>query len=142
MGRVYVICVGNDLNGDDGAGLIVHEGIEGIPKMKSVFAYTAPENFTDDIIDYAPERAVLVDAADFGAEHGTVANISLDSIQQSHFSTHRAPFKILADALAKDGIPFSIVGIQVRDTGLGMPMTDKVLKACEGLVKDIKRARA
>ena len=141
-GRIYVICVGNDLNGDDGAGLAVYEGIKDLGGMRCVFAYTAPENFTDDIMDYMPERVIIIDAADFGAEAGTIRPIPLDSIEKSHFSTHRAPFKMIAMALSKASLQLSILGIQAKRTGLGDKMSESVRLSCMKLVRKIRDARS
>ena len=65
-GRVTVVCVGNELNGDDAAGAMASRLIGKPDGMQVIFAHTAPENFLDEIMEYKPDRVVLVDAADFG----------------------------------------------------------------------------
>jgi len=134
--------VGNDLNGDDGAGLLVCDKMEKMEGVKTAITFTAPENFVDDAIAFKPDRVVLIDAADWGGFAGEVCELSMDTIQKAHFSTHRAPLKIIRDRLAKKKILFSVVGIQAKTIGLGEQMSKEVRKACLLLAENILAFRS
>jgi hydrogenase 3 maturation protease len=136
-GKLSIICVGNELNGDDGAGHMLYELLKGKIPHQLIYAYTAPENFIDEIIEYSPEKILLVDACDFGGTPGQTKTIEPDKIQKTHFSTHRAPLGILIRQLKQKKIQTQIIGIQPGDTGLGSPITAEVAKSVRELAKHI-----
>ncbi len=141
-GRVSIVCVGNELSGDDALGYAVWEGIKDIQGAQVIFASTFPENFTDEIIDYAPEKVMLVDGADFKGTGGEIRVLDERSIQSVSFSTHRAPLKIFTGRLRQEGIETVLVGVQIEATGLGEPMSASVKKAAEYIVEGITSARS
>ncbi|MBU0762649.1 MAG: hydrogenase 3 maturation endopeptidase HyCI [Candidatus Altiarchaeota archaeon] len=135
MGKVCFVCVGNELSGDDGFGPYVHSLIEG--RVHAIDASTFPEAFVGVIIEKRPERVVLLDAAEFGAAPGELHIIDPSTIEQSHFSTHRAPLKHFINSLGKEGIPVVLLCVQAKKTGLGEEMSQEVKTAAEDIAKKI-----
>ena len=102
------------------------EKLRGLDGMQVIYAYTAPENFIDEVAEYNPDRVVVVDAADFGGFPGEIRTLESDSIQSTHFSTHRAPIRLLKKSLNDKGLDVFFVGIQAVSTGLGEPLSSEV----------------
>ncbi len=73
--RLAVLGIGNELYGDDGAGvalarLLAQSGIA--PGMMQAFeAGPAPENFTGSLRKFMPSHVLMVDAANLGLEPGS-----------------------------------------------------------------------
>ena len=109
--------IGNELNGDDAAGVLttrlVRSLIEGkqYPKGRDVRADgsfffgshsviieagLAPENFTGVLRRFRPDFILLLDAAQFGNEPGHVAVIDVDQAGGFGASTHLQPLATLA----------------------------------------------
>ena len=69
--RVAILGVGNESNGDDGAGVrVVRELAARMPATPGVLlidAGTAPENFTGPLRRFRPELVIEIDAAHLGA---------------------------------------------------------------------------
>ncbi len=140
-GRVFVVCVGNELSGDDGFGPAVYSLIKDVPGVRAVDASTFPEAFVGEIIDYKPDLVVLLDAADFGGASGELRTIDPATIEQSHFSTHRAPLKLFVKSLAKEGIPVVLLCVQAVQTGLGEPLSPEVRDAVAQLTSGVLRIK-
>lgn len=136
---MLIVCVGNELSGDDAFGYHVYEKIKHMD-VKSIYAYTAPENFLDEIIDSKPERVVLVDAAVFGGRPGELSEISIEDVETSSFSTHRAPLKLFVNRLKDNGIEVRLICVQAVQTGLGQLMSGQVSDAAESLAETISES--
>ena len=74
--RVAIVGVGQELNGDDVAGLLVARALATAAAAHAhvlvVEAGPAPENFTGALRRFAPQAILFVDAANLGAEPGAV----------------------------------------------------------------------
>lgn len=125
--RVAVLGVGSELRADDIAGMTVAALIdEHIKKdslngrLKVFFGATAPENLTGEIKRYAPTHLIIVDAADTGAEPGTIDYIKPEEVAGISFSTHMMPIKILVDYLNQSfPCEVTIIGIQPKVLSFG-----------------------
>ena len=137
--RASIVCVGNELNGDDGFGARLFDKLKNVesPRLQVIYAATAPENFIDVVLEFKPELVVVFDAADFHGTPGEVRQLSLDDIESTSFSTHRSPMKLFSRFFSKRGIPVKFIGVQVRKTGLGEKMTREVEKAADDASKSL-----
>lgn len=143
QGRVSLLCVGNELNGDDALGKCLSSQLrEADPDLQVIYASTAPENFVGEVIRFKPERVVVVDAGDFGEQPGKIMELPVDSLQDFHFSTHRMPMKHLARRFRQDGIDTAFLAVQAKAMETGQPMSGEVKAACELLAQQIMDARA
>lgn len=136
-GRVSIVCVGNELSGDDALGPMVYAGIRDTPGIQAIDASTFPEAFVEEILEYHPDGVVLVDAADFGGAAGEIRVIDPSTIESFHFSSHRAPIKLFISSLSEKKIPVTLLCVQAKQTGLGQKMSSKVRCAAEELIKKI-----
>jgi len=135
------LCVGNELSGDDGVGAFVAEGLAGLSGAQVIYAHTAPENFIDEVREYRPQKAVVIDAADFGGRPGEIRLLEAKALQAAHFSTHRAPMRLLIGALEAAGIGVAVVGVQAAGMGLGEPMCREVEEAAREIIDSVKSVR-
>lgn len=128
--RLAVLGIGNELNGDDAAGMLVaralRDGICGsvgsggswtVPTLDGHFlvieAGPAPENFTGTLRRFHPELVLLIDAAELGEPPGTVAWVGWAEAGGWSGSTHTLPPSVLAHYLVEElGCEVILVGIQ------------------------------
>src|SRR5512138_450764 len=102
--RIAVLGVGSDLRGDDAAGVEVARRLAAILAGGSprpglhVAAFdggAAPENLTGEVVRFAPELVVLVDAAFLGEAPGVVEVVPEERIDGTGLSTHMLPAPVL-----------------------------------------------
>lgn len=129
-GRVAVLGIGNELNGDDGVGLFVAEELRkrqrnadsiGLSSTRLIIsAGLAPENFTGQLRRFQPNMVILIDGAELGAEPGTVEWLSWKQTTGMSGSTHSLPLSILAQFLvAEIGCEVFLLGIQAGSNEFG-----------------------
>jgi hydrogenase 3 maturation protease len=140
---VAVVGVGQELNGDDAAGVKVAQallkrqraGSSDAPRpapfsLLVVEAAHAPENCTGAIRRFAPDLVILVDAAEMGDPPGTVRWLDWREAVGLNTSTHTLPPSMVARYLATElSCEVALVGIQVYDTTLGAPVSPAVRRA-------------
>jgi len=134
--RIAVVGVGHDLRGDDAAGLWVAHALQplvaGNESLLAIEAGMAPENASGQLRRFRPDLVLLVDAADMGAEPGTVRWLSCRDTTGITASTHTPPMHILASYLtAEFGCAVALLGIQPADIALGAPLSPLVREAVE-----------
>jgi hydrogenase 3 maturation protease len=141
--RIALVAIGSQFRGDDSCGLIVADALKKCKpvrrKLKVFIGATAPENITGEIKRFEPEHIILVDAADFEKQPGSVRLISPEEAQGVCFCTHQIPLQIMADYLTKSiGCCVTIIGIQAKTLGFGAAITPAVQKAALHLAKDLR----
>jgi hydrogenase 3 maturation protease len=140
---VAVVGVGQEINGDDAAGVKVAQallkrqraGSSDAPRpapfsLLVVEAAHAPENCTGAIRRFAPDLVILVDAAEMGDPPGVVRWLDWREAAGLNTSTHTLPPSMVARYLATElSCEVALVGIQVHDTALGAPVSPAVRRA-------------
>jgi hydrogenase 3 maturation protease len=129
--RIAILGVGNELNGDDGAGLSAVRALKqtGLSSDRFLLLETgpAPENFTGPVTRFAPDWVLAIDAARMEAPAGHIQPIALDEIEGVSAATHGLPLSIVGRYLiAQTGCKFSILGLQVEQTEFGQPLSPAV----------------
>jgi hydrogenase 3 maturation protease len=133
--RVALLAIGSRLRGDDAAGLLVADTLEKkhLPdgRFRIFIGDTAPENVTGAVKRFRPGHIILVDAADFGGEPGSVRLIEPEEAQGVCFCTHQIPLQVLADYLVKSigDCCVTIIGIQAGSLGFSAPLHKEVTAA-------------
>jgi hydrogenase 3 maturation protease len=99
--KIAIIGIGNELNGDDAAGVLIVRKIKNnLPENKQILIVEgsiAPENHTGVIRSFKPDWIWLFDAADLGDKPGSVQLIDLEKVQSIGADTHRlAPTLLLS----------------------------------------------
>jgi len=131
-----IVCVGNELCADDGAGVQVGRRLAGSVPWHVCNAQTAPESFLMEIADRKPRSLVLVDALDFGAAPGATALMETGQIGGQGPSTHGpAPVAFLKMLNMIHPCRCVVLGIQPQTAEIGEPLTEPVLAAVDRIVK-------
>ena len=133
-GRHVLLCVGNTMMGDDGAGPLLAEKCLAAPQGDWVVidGGTAPENDVVAIRELRPARLLLVDATDMGLAPGEIRVIDPDDIAEMFMmTTHNMPLNYLIDQLKEDVGEVIFLGIQPDIVGFYYPMTDAIKAAVE-----------
>lgn len=129
-----LLCVGNSMMGDDGAGPLLAEKCQAAPQGDWVVidGGTAPENDVVAIRELRPERLLLVDATDMGLAPGEIRIIDPDDIAEMFMmTTHNMPLNYLIDQIKEDVGEVIFLGIQPDIVGFYYPMTDAIKAAVE-----------
>jgi hydrogenase 3 maturation protease len=144
--RIAVVGVGSDLRGDDVAGVLVARRLaawaqrERCEGLAAFMGGAAPENFTGEIVRFAPDLVVLVDAAHLGKEPGAVELIPAESVGGLSFSTHMLPVPIFLDYVtARTGARSLVLGIDIVQKEVLAPISPPVERAVRRVVRAFKR---
>jgi hydrogenase 3 maturation protease len=162
--RIAILGIGNELNGDDAAGVLaaralrkelverglswggspgIFVGKEGKPELFVVETGPTPESFTGPLRRFHPDWVLLVDAAELHQPPGSVLWVEWDQAQGMSASTHTLPPTLLAWFLMEElGCQVTLVGIQPAHLDLDRGLSPEVAQAVERVVGDIiKSAR-
>jgi len=155
--RVVILGVGQELEGDDGAGMEIARLFRRLrraqgaalgraasrrrPVARTILAGVAPENATLALRRFRPTHAVFVDAAELGLTPGQWRVIATEEIGGVTFSTHMLPLHILARFIASDlGCHVVVVGIEPRRLSYGEGLTPEVRRGARNLAGSLVRA--
>ncbi len=153
--RVALLGVGQELGGDDAAGVEAARRLlepgranffspaalqspeSGPPPPGSVLviqAGPAPENFTSTLRRFRPDLVLLVDAAQMDLAAGEIRWVDPQETEGLSASTHTFPLGILAVFLEQDlGCRAALIGIQPQSNSFGAPLSPRVEAAVERL---------
>ncbi|EOV0675336.1 hydrogenase maturation peptidase HycI [Cronobacter dublinensis] len=129
-----LLCVGNSMMGDDGAGSLLAEKFRVAPQGEWVLidGGSAPENDIGAIRELRPQRLLLVDATEMGLNPGEIRLIDPDDISEMFMmTTHNMPLNYLVDQLREDVGEVIFLGIQPDIVGFYYPMTEAVKHAVD-----------
>ena len=128
--ETVIVCIGNDLCGDDGAGPALAKVLAGTVPWPVIDTGSAPENFIVRIARHSPEVVILVDAMDLGAEPGTVVLNETDKITGAGPSTHGPSPVAFVEALQMmHPCRCAVLGIQPEQTELDAGLSEPVKTA-------------
>jgi hydrogenase 3 maturation protease len=145
---VAVLGIGNELNGDDGAGVIITEGLKIYQRDSAtrkstaarliISAGLAPENFTGQLRQFQPNLVIFVDAAELGFAPGTVEWLSWKDTVGMSGSTHSLPLSILAQYLVVEiGCEVYLLGVQAGSNGYGEALSLPVVRAANEVIQGL-----
>ncbi|POU03859.1 hydrogenase maturation peptidase HycI [Escherichia sp. ESNIH1] len=129
-----LLCVGNSMMGDDGAGPLLAEMCAAWQPgaWRVIDGGSAPENDVVAIRELRPDRLLIVDATDMGLNPGEIRLIDPDDIAELFMmTTHNMPLNYLVDQLKEDVGEVIFLGIQPDIVGFCYPMTPPVKEAVE-----------
>ncbi|MFI8315838.1 hydrogenase maturation peptidase HycI [Kosakonia cowanii] len=136
-----LLCVGNSMMGDDGAGPLLAEMCAAKPagEWRVIDGGSAPENDVAAIRDLRPARLLLVDATDMGLNPGEIRVVNPDDIAEMFMmTTHNMPLNYLIDQLKEDVGEIIFLGIQPDIVGFYYPMTPPVKAAVETIYQRLE----
>lgn len=145
-----MVGVGQELNGDDAAGVLVARRLakrqragEQVRRPVSISLLVlegahAPENSTGAIRRFAPDLVLLVDAAEMGDPPGTVRWLDWREAAGLDASTHALPASMLARYLVAElSCQVALIGIQIQDTSLGARVSPPVRRAIQSVCRGL-----
>ena len=144
-GRVVVCGIGNDLRGDDAAGILCLQrlrralsgrsaGSAPVRPVLFVDGGETPENETGKMRHFHPDLVLLIDAARGGRPSGEIFTVDPESIADEEISTHRISLSLLVRYLEESvGARVLCLGIEPVSTSLHAPISDPVRRAVDAL---------
>ena len=135
-----IVCVGNDLCGDDAAGVEVARRLADSVPWPVYDTRNAPENFLMKIVAQAPTSLLLIDALHFAAEPGSIRLFQPEDLTGQGPSTHGpAPLAFLDMLRALHPCPCTVLGIQPHRLDLDTPPSAPVQHANDTIVHALRR---
>ena len=136
--KKYILMgIGNTLRGDDGIGSIIAQSFKDRDWL-SMDCGVAPENFTSIIKKNRPNLVVLIDAVEMDLKPGEFRTISSNRISALHLTTHSMPLSFLISYLREYTQELIFIGIQPKIIDYSNPVSPKVLKSSEKIIKILK----
>jgi hydrogenase 3 maturation protease len=142
--HLLIVGVGNELGGDDGAGIELSRQLKkefrNSRKVNIIEAGTAPENFISVVRRLHPSHVLIVDAAQMGLPPGSARIVEKDEITGFSFSTHAPPLSLLVDRLQNDsGALITVVGIEPLNVGFGKKLSKPVMNSIVNLIGALRK---
>ena len=142
-GRLAILGVGNELNGDDGAGVKTARSLRSFfannPQVLLIEAGLAPENFTGPLRRFQPQLVLIIDAGQMDKTPGTVAWVKWQETDGLSASSHSLPPSVLATYLIEElHCQVALLVIQVEEIEMGQLISPPVKKAVRQIVRAIK----
>ncbi len=144
-GKVTIAAIGNIIRGDDGLGPKIIELLKARKIKAGLFdCGTAPENYIFPMLASLCDTLILIDAANMGIEPGMARVLDVNDVANVSFSTHSPSPRLFIDLLkmGKEDLNIFIISLQPKDTSLGAPMSEEVLKGLEALTDVLSEALA
>jgi hydrogenase 3 maturation protease len=138
--RLALLGIGNELNGDDAAGVrvarVLRSRLAGRNRVLIIEAGLAPENFTGVLRRFSPHLVVLIDAAQMGDPPGSIRWLAWQAAGGLSASTHSQPPSTLAEFLIVEiGCQVALLGIQPASLEPGQPISPQVRSAIRQIVQ-------
>ena len=134
-----VLGIGNELRGDDAAGMEIARRLLGRTGIPVLLAGEVPENYLGAVRERAPSRVLLLDAVDFKSAPGDMALFRLDGearLANRIPSTHSASLALFARYLAAEtGAEVWLLGVQPKSLEFGQPLSREVAAALDAAVE-------
>lgn len=137
--------IGQEMFGDDAAGVEVARRLKAAENgdFLVVEACYVPENFTGQVRRFGPDLVLLVDAAEMGAEPGSIGWINWRETAGISASSHTGPLSSLANFMETTmGCTVWIIGIQPADLTMYAPVSTTVDVAVNEVVEALMNAVA
>ncbi|MFQ5979118.1 MAG: hydrogenase maturation protease [Candidatus Heimdallarchaeota archaeon] len=143
--KLVIVGIGNILHGDDGIGVLIAEEIKkSVKNVTVIIGATTPENVLSPVIRSKPNLVLIIDAADFGGNLGSIAVFEPSTVKDEAYfgSSHALPISMFASAIKQEleGVTVLVVGIQTRRGFLGSKISEEVHKAANWLISFIQEA--
>ena len=145
--RIAVVGVGNELNGDDMAGIVLARQLsqlaEGKDNLLVVDAGPAPENISGYLRRFGPDLVVMVDAAQMSEPPGAVGWLRWQDTAGLSASTHTLPLHMFATYLTAElGCEMALIGIQPAHNAVDGPLSPEVGEAIRATIEELTRVFA
>lgn len=139
--RVAIIGVGNEMRGDDAAGIAVVEALRPTSHEQLLIlnAGTAPENFTGVLRQFAPDLVLLIDAVQMNEPPGTIRLLDTHDLESCSGTTHSLSLHLFVSYLETElKCKFKLLGIQVGQDTLGAELSPQVRQRVREIVQTLQ----
>ncbi|MHA1972730.1 MAG: hydrogenase 3 maturation endopeptidase HyCI [Candidatus Hodarchaeales archaeon] len=131
QGKLAILCVGNDLRGDDGLGPYIAKKLHELTEISTLIYDTGnqPENYLSVLAREQITHCLIVDAVEFHQNPGTIGFFEPNDLKeyQVTFSTHFLSMKTLINVFGENtGATFKVLGIQPKNLEFGSTMCEEV----------------
>lgn len=139
--RVALVGIGQEMRGDDAAGVAVARALQPLAHRRFLVLEggNAPENITGVLRRFEPHLVVLVDAAQMDAAPGAVQWLPWQGVAGLSATTHTLPLTLLARYLAAQcGCEVVLLGIQPGQTeldGVLSPAVETAVADCAAVLR-------
>lgn len=154
---IAVLGIGNELRGDDAAGVIVARELQscvgatlvgrpmgqapgqapGLP-LQIIEAGAAPEAFTGQLRRFDPDLILMIDAAHMDQPPGTIRWIEWQATIGLSASTHTLPLNVIAQYLVTElSCDVAVIGLQPCANAFDTPLSPAVRHAVEEVVHGV-----
>jgi hydrogenase 3 maturation protease len=151
--RVVILGIGNTGRGDDGAGVLVAEKLAAVQRaagsvsrdglrraVRVIVGGITPENTTGKVRAFAPDLAILIDAASGTNPPGTISIIPSEEIAEEDLTTHRLPLTLLVRYIEETiRSRVVVVGLQPEKSSPGSSLSGAVRKSIADLTAFLSR---
>jgi hydrogenase 3 maturation protease len=97
--KIIILCIGNDMRGDDAIGPNVAGNLKEVFKNQDdimvINATTVPENYTGLIRSETPSHIIFIDAVEMNKAPGHIKLVKSDEIANYSISTHAMPLSFM-----------------------------------------------
>lgn len=141
--KIMIICIGNDMRGDDGIGPLVAGELEGLSEVNTdiivVNTGTVPENYTGVIRKVQPSHIIFIDAVEMKLAPGDIKLVQKDEIANYSISTHAMPLSFMIRYVETfTNASVLLIGIQPKNMDLYNLISDEVKIGAEELIKILR----
>lgn len=142
-GKIMLICIGNDMRGDDGIGPLVAGELEELSEENTdiivINTGTVPENYTGLIRKVQPSHIIFIDAVEMKMAPGDIKLVQKDEIANYSISTHAMPLSFMIKYIETfTDASVLLIGIQPKNMELYEDISDEVKIGSEKLTKILK----
>jgi hydrogenase 3 maturation protease len=141
---VCVMAVGNELRGDDGAGMAVGRALRemNLPNLEVFLCGPTPENYVGPVIKSRPGLVLIIDACDFGGTPGEWKVCPMSGPPDGMPMTHTFSLRLVADRITESAeARVWLVAIQPENLAFGGAPSIAVREAVETLARRIRDGR-
>ena len=114
----------------------------GLPEIRVIDCADTPENYVEPVAKLKPQRILVIDCCDYGAEPGEFRLFSrgeLEELSYGLLSTHTLPLSLTVELLSVEtGAAIELLGIQPERIEFGEDMSAPVQRALPALVEFVR----
>ncbi|MEJ2210533.1 MAG: hydrogenase maturation protease [Anaerolineae bacterium] len=137
--RIAVVGLGQELRGDDAAGVAVAQALQAAlgedERVLVIAAGPAPENCLGPLCRFKPDRVLFVDAAQMDDTPGAIRWLPWHEVRGVGVGTHGLSPQVLARFLSGElGCEMALVGIQPVSDEIAAPLSPEVADAVDTIV--------
>lgn len=143
QGRLCVMGVGNVNYGDDGFGVYLAEQLLAGGASDVIVAGIDPEHYLGQIADQGFDHLLVIDAANFRHEPGTVVFLDAKEIEAAYpqISTHKISLGVLARVVEETGTRVWLLGVQPESLQPGQDLSKTMqtsMEIIELMLRDVR----